>query len=95
MSLDKLTVAVGTAFAADCVRAGVVVSNLGNSDWYVSVARYPHGLDSKKIVCSAKARTYEGAVTACMLAWLVFAGRTRQLAKELETNLGAACRRAL
>jgi hypothetical protein len=94
VSIEKLTASVSDFFASDRIRAGVVASKLIGA-WYVSVARYPSDHLSKQIVCSAKGSTYEEAVTACMLAWLAHTRNTKELAKELGANLGAACRRVL
>jgi hypothetical protein len=69
--LELLVKAVGEFYKCDQMRAGVVVSHLGDSryePYYVSICRYPEGV--KVVIAHAQGRTLPRALRAVAKVWM-------------------------
>lgn len=70
--LETLNDAVSAEYWEDGCKAGLVTSKIQNepAQYYVAVARYPHGPAQKVIVCSEKADTFSDALRGCAKKWI-------------------------
>lgn len=91
--LQKLAEAVQTRRNwRDTLKPGLVISQLGSREWYVSIVRYP--ADAPRVVeVNAKGATLDAAALSCALAYVVKLERVFVLDREIKG--GASFERAV
>lgn len=66
--VELLSSAIRERYSNDQIRAGLVISDLGDGTWYVSIARYQSHV--KQIVTSAKGDSLEEALVKVARAFM-------------------------
>lgn len=96
MSLHKVLCQSIHAEYLDRTSPGILVSEVGQNNWYAAVHRYPDGPEGRRvIVVKAYDTTFDRALAALALAWIVETRRVPKLVGELEENLAAVAKRVL